>query len=122
MKRLVYSCSGCASSGQMANRIAVNIDRRGLAEMSCIAGVGGAVRPMVEKARAAQEVISIDGCPLHCGRQCLLKAGIKKIKHYDLSKFGVIKSLHVDFNAEEADKVERMITEDLSRKEIGVYF
>jgi uncharacterized metal-binding protein len=43
-KPLVYSCSGCSSSAQMANYLAVQLDRQGLAEMSCIAGVGGNVK------------------------------------------------------------------------------
>ena len=38
---ILYSCSGCSSAAQMANHIAVYIDRQGIAEMSCIAGVGG---------------------------------------------------------------------------------
>lgn len=38
---LVYSCSGCSSAAQLANHVALQLDRRGVAEMSCIAGVGG---------------------------------------------------------------------------------
>lgn len=37
---LVYSCSGCSSAAQMANVLAVELDRERIAEMSCIAGVG----------------------------------------------------------------------------------
>jgi len=37
-KPLVYSCSGCSSAAQMANYIAVQLDRMDVAEMSCIAG------------------------------------------------------------------------------------
>ena len=40
---LVYSCSGCSSAAQMANHLALRLDRAGAAEMSCIAGVGGGV-------------------------------------------------------------------------------
>lgn len=35
---LVYSCSGCSSAAQMANALAVRLDREKVAEMSCIAG------------------------------------------------------------------------------------
>jgi len=38
---LVYSCSGCSSAAQLANQLAIRLDREGLAETSCIAGVGG---------------------------------------------------------------------------------
>ncbi|TAK94969.1 MAG: zinc-binding protein, partial [Aquabacterium sp.] len=40
---LVYACSGCSSAAQLANHLAVRLDREGIAEMSCIAGVGGRV-------------------------------------------------------------------------------
>lgn len=48
-KPLIYSCSGCSNVAQLANSLAVRIDRAGLAEMSCIAGVGGDVKPLVKK-------------------------------------------------------------------------
>ena len=40
---IVYSCSGCSSAAQLANHVALRLDRCGAAEMSCIAGVGGDV-------------------------------------------------------------------------------
>ena len=51
---LVYSCSGCSSAAQMANHIAVQLDRRGEAEMSCIAGVGGDVSQLVRIAHSGR--------------------------------------------------------------------
>ena len=49
---LVYSCSGCSSAAQMANHLALRLDRAGVAEMSCIAGVGGGVAGLVRTARS----------------------------------------------------------------------
>jgi uncharacterized metal-binding protein len=37
---LVYSCSGCSNAAQLANHLAVRLDRTGVAEMS----VGGSNR------------------------------------------------------------------------------
>jgi uncharacterized metal-binding protein len=51
-KDLIYSCSGCSSAAQTANTVAVRIDRQGLAEMSCIAGVGGDVPSLVRTAKS----------------------------------------------------------------------
>ena len=48
---IVYSCSGCSSAAQLANHVALRLDRCGAAEMSCIAGVGGDV-PHLMKLRA----------------------------------------------------------------------
>lgn len=36
---IVYACSGCSEAGQLANQVALESDHRGLAEMSCLAGV-----------------------------------------------------------------------------------
>ncbi|MCC6353379.1 MAG: hypothetical protein IT577_05805, partial [Verrucomicrobiae bacterium] len=44
---LVYSCSGASSAAQMANHLAIRLDRMGVAEMSCAAGLGGDVGPLV---------------------------------------------------------------------------
>jgi uncharacterized metal-binding protein len=57
---LVYSCSGCSSAAQMANHLAISLDRRGMAEMSCIAGVGGDVPKLVRLAKSGRGIIGID--------------------------------------------------------------
>jgi uncharacterized metal-binding protein len=117
---LVYSCSGCSSAAQMANWIALEMDRKGVAEMSCIAGIGGGVGPLVEKAKSADIIIGIDGCALHCVEHCLKKEGLKSTFHFDLSKQGVIKKRHQTFDIQEAKKVEFLITRDLESHGIAV--
>jgi uncharacterized metal-binding protein len=102
---LVYSCSGCSSAAQMANYIAVRMDRLALAEMSCIAGVGGHVKPLVRKAQSARAIIGIDGCPLACVRACLRQHGLEPAYHIDLSRFGVPKMQHADFSRETAESL-----------------
>lgn len=36
----VYACSGASNLGQLANEIAVRLDRLGLAELACVTEVG----------------------------------------------------------------------------------
>lgn len=115
-KPLVYSCSGCSSAAQMANAIAVSLDRRGVAEMSCIAGVGGGVAPLVAKARTAGFIVGIDGCRLHCVEACLKREGLRCSAHYDLSDHGIRKDYHRDFSAREAEALLARISEDLQRR------
>ena len=102
---LVYSCSGCSSAAQMANKLALTLDKKGLAEMSCIAGVGGDVKPLVVKAKSGRPIIAIDGCPLKCVEHCLARHGIKPDKHFILSDYGVKKALHCDFDTQEAEEL-----------------
>ena len=110
---LVYSCSGASSAAQMANRIAVRLDRLKVAEMSCIAGVGGDVKPLVRTAKSGRPIIAMDGCPLHCAAHILKRHHLTAAKHYDLSKMGVKKKYHVDFDPEEAELMLQHILADL---------
>ncbi len=104
---LVYSCSGCSSAAQMANHVAVRLDRSGMAEMSCIAGVGGNVPHLVRIARSGRPILALDGCPLECVRSCLAQRGIEPSRHLLLHEHGVKKRQHDDFDAGQAQQVYR---------------
>jgi uncharacterized metal-binding protein len=93
---LVYACSGCSSAGQAANALAIRLDRGGQAEMACTAGVGAGVAPLVKQAQAAETVIAIDGCPLHCALHSLRAAGVTPTEHWRLTEEGVKKAKHQD--------------------------
>ena len=112
---LVYSCSGASSAAQMANHIAVRMDRLQVAEMSCIAGVGGDVKPLVRTAKSGRPIIALDGCPLHCAAQILRRHGLTADKHYDLSESGVKKQMHKDFDPDEAARLLDQIVNDPKR-------
>jgi uncharacterized metal-binding protein len=100
---LVYSCSGCSSAAQMANYIALRLDREGMAEMSCIAGVGGDVPHLVKIANSGRPILALDGCPLQCAKACLRQRGIEPDEHVTLSEHGVRKRYHAEFDRAEAD-------------------
>ena len=102
---LVYSCSGCSSAAQAANYIALKLDREGVAEMSCISGVGGNVASLVKKAQSGRPVIALDGCALACTLHCLSERGVKADYHLRLQEHGVKKRYHADFDRESADEI-----------------
>lgn len=106
---LVYACSGCSSAAQLANHLAVRLDREGHAEMSCIAGVGGQVRPLVHKlkesARRHRPILAIDGCPLSCVSSSLALHDVKPTVHLQLAAHGVRKVQHGDFSPEQAQEL-----------------
>lgn len=109
---LVYSCSGASSAAQMANHLALKLDRLKVAEMSCIAGVGGDVRPLVSTAKSGRPIIALDGCPLHCAAKILQRHGLRADKHYDLSELQIKKRMHEDFDPRQAAQVLQQILED----------
>jgi uncharacterized metal-binding protein len=106
---IVYSCSGCSSAAQAANFIAIRLDREGVAEMSCIAGVGGGVPSLVRTAKSGREIIAIDGCPLKCTVACLARHNIQPTTHFMLGDFEVKKRIHVDFDPQEAEVIKEKI-------------
>jgi uncharacterized metal-binding protein len=102
---LVYSCSGCSSAAQLANHVALRLDRMQAAEMSCIAGVGGDVAPLVKVAQSGRTILAIDGCAMACARQCLSRQGVTPDHHLQLGELGVKKKKHEDFDSAQADVV-----------------
>ena len=110
---LVYSCSGCSSAAQMANHVALQLDRRGLAEMSCIAGVGGDVPHLVKIAQSGRPIVALDGCPLACVKSCLARHGLAPDRYHQFHTHGVKKRQHDDFDPAQALAVLEEVSADL---------
>lgn len=91
MKPLVYSCSGCSNVAQLANDIAVWLRDKNIAEMSCIAGVGGDVKSLVRLAQSERPILAIDGCRLSCVKQCLKRHNVTPTWHIQLTDLGLKK-------------------------------
>lgn len=102
---LVYSCSGCSSAAQMANDVAIRLDREGSAEMSCIAGVGGNVPHLVRIARSGRPILALDGCALQCVKSSLAQRDVAPTRHLLLNEQGVKKRYGTDFDPNEAAQV-----------------
>lgn len=83
---VVYACSGCSDAGELADRIARRMTQKGVAEMSCLAGIGGRVKSLMAKGEKAARILVIDGCPLNCARHTLELAGLEKFEHLELHK------------------------------------
>lgn len=113
---LVYSCSGCSSAAQLANHLAVRLDRNGDAEMSCIAGLGGQVKSLIRTAKRAvacgRPILAIDGCPLACVKHSLAQHGIAPNHHLQLDTHGVRKVQHADFD----DALARRLLDELTQQ------
>lgn len=109
---LIYSCSGCSSIAQLANQLALDLNRSGLAEMSCIAGVGGDVKPLVKKAKSGRPIIALDGCHLHCVKNTLARHQIEPSWHYTLTDFGVKKQYQTQFDPDDLDRVKTRVVRE----------
>lgn len=110
---LVYSCSGCSSAAQTANQAALRLDRRGVAEMSCIAGVGGDVPHLLKIAKSGRPIVGIDGCVLACVKSSLARHDIAPRWYFQLHEYGVKKRYHADHDPEQVESVVLEVTQAL---------
>lgn len=111
LRPLIYACSGCSDVAQLANNAAVRLDHDGEFEMSCISGVGGKVPALVKTARSGRPMVVIDGCPLHCARECLTNVGVTPDYHVRLYDFGFKKHYGQSYGEDSVDEVCQMVLE-----------
>ncbi|MDF1589728.1 MAG: putative zinc-binding protein [Gammaproteobacteria bacterium] len=111
----MYSCSGCSNIAQLANQVAVELDREQYAEMSCIAGVGGGVKLLVKKAKSGRPIIALDGCHLHCVKHCLTQHKLTPTSHYTLTDYGIKKKYYMDFSNSDVISIKNKVIADLER-------
>lgn len=83
--KLIFSCSGSADVGELADRSARRMAREGIGSMSCLAGIGGRVSGLMKSTEAASGVLAIDGCILSCSLKTLEVAGFTNITHLCLA-------------------------------------
>jgi len=115
---IVYACSGCSSVAQLANDMAIKLDRLCKAEMSCISGVGGEVAALVRVAKSGRPILAIDGCALACAKACLSKVGVTPDRHLILNRQGAKKRFHAACNETEAAAIWQLV--DQAATELNV--
>jgi uncharacterized metal-binding protein len=102
--KLIFACSGAADVGKIADLSARKLTEENVGKMFCLAGVGGRVKGIMETTKAAKAILAIDGCPLHCGRNTLERAGFKELEHICLADLGMQKG-KTPATTEHVDKV-----------------
>lgn len=110
---LVYSCSGCSSAAQTSNDVALELNRRGLAEMSCIAGVGGDVAKLVKVAKSGRPIVALDGCALACVKNVLARHGVEPTVWHQLRRYDVAKVYGADPNQADVERVLGIVVDSL---------
>ena len=89
--KLIFSCSGAADVGLIADQAARKLTREGAGKMFCLAGVGGRVPEIMKVAKAASKILAVDGCQMGCVAKCLEEAGFTEFGHIQLADLGLKK-------------------------------
>ena len=92
---LVLACSGGSNVGQVSNRVMVELDKSGVGNAYCLAGVGAALSGFIESAKAAQTIV-IDGCPVGCGKKAFEKYGLEPSQYFIITELGITKTHNFD--------------------------
>ncbi|MDA3812534.1 MAG: putative zinc-binding protein [Spirochaetaceae bacterium] len=87
---LLYSCSGSANTGYLADLVWRNLKKTGVGSGTCLAAVGADLSGFIESAKVADENIIIDGCPVGCGKRIFENKGLP-YKQFVITDFGVKK-------------------------------
>ncbi len=112
---VVFACSGCSNAGQLANQLALELDRRGIAEMSCLAGVGAAKATFLKKIQG-REIWVIDGCPIECSHGVFELARERVDVHIRLFDLGIRKNVELPTGVELDQLVENVLRHAARKK------
>ena len=109
---IVFACAGCSNAGKVAYELGRTLTEKGIAEMSCLAGIGAA-NPLFLKKLKDREVWIIDGCPIECCRGVFEQVREKVNVHVRLHELGVRKNEEIP----DAIEFENLITAALEQVE-----
>lgn len=79
--KIIYSCSGAADVGEIADRAVRALRREGFAQGSCVAAIGAGLPGFVESAKGADVNITVDGCSVGCARKILENLGVTPVSY-----------------------------------------
>ena len=88
----IFPCVGASNVGQLSNKIAIELDKKGIGNLMCTVGIGARAPGLMKSAEASDRIIAIDGCPVNCARKTLELAGFKVDNHIIISEFGIKKT------------------------------
>lgn len=109
----IFPCAGAANIGQLSNRVAIELEKQGIGNLMCTAGIGARAPGLMKSAEASDRIITIDGCPLNCASKTLELAGFKPDRQIVISEFGIKKSKKRDLEDQEVADTLRKVMEIL---------
>jgi uncharacterized metal-binding protein len=100
----IFPCVGASNVGQLSNKIAIELDKKGIGNLMCTVGIGARAPGLMKSAEASDRIIAIDGCPVNCARKTLELAGFKVDNHIIISEFGIKKTKDRDLKHDEVSE------------------
>ncbi len=109
----VFPCAGASNTGQISNKIGVELAKSGVGTMMCTVGIGGHRPGLIKSAEGCDRIIAIDGCPLNCAKETLEHAGIDVDTHIVVTELGVKKNYELEISPAQVEEVMEKVVEIL---------
>jgi uncharacterized metal-binding protein len=97
---VILACSGGSDVGRISESVMVEMDRNGLGDAFCLAGLGAELPKFVNGSKGAKTIV-IDGCPVGCAKKIFERHGITPSRYYVISGPGIEKRHAFDKLSEE---------------------
>jgi len=93
-RTVVFTCSGAANVGQIANQAAVDLQQEGITTMLCLSAIGSHNEDMIALGLSADRVVGIDGCSVACTKNALEHAEVPMTDHVVVTNLSLTKKPH----------------------------
>lgn len=87
--------------------------KEGFGKMACLAGIGGHIETMILNAKAAEKVVSIDGCAVGCARKSLEHAGVIPHLSVVVTDIGIKKKYELEYAEIDVKKLAGVLRNSL---------
>jgi uncharacterized metal-binding protein len=106
-KPVVFACAGCYAAGRLAYDLALELDLRQAAEMSCLAGLAAELKPFTRLVEG-RTVWVVDGCPIGCAGAIFARLGRPVNYHIRLDEYGIRKKTGLPYEIDLEALVDRV--------------
>ncbi|MDD1696244.1 MAG: putative zinc-binding protein [Methanoregula sp.] len=104
-KRIIFPCAGQANVGQLTNLAAIQLTEEGYGSIACAALLATGTESLIAIAMNADEVVILDGCPMHCAKKIAGAQGIPAGQHLVITELGITKGASKSYTDDDIEKI-----------------
>lgn len=113
---MIFSCSGGSNVGQLTNKVALDMAKKGKAKMYCTSGLGAKIQGIIENTRSAKKIIVIDGCPISCTKKIFEQNNINIDEYIVVTEEGIEKIPNkLNNSKEELEKIKNIVEKKIEK-------
>lgn len=103
--RIIFPCAGQANTGQLTNLAAIQLTEEGYGNIACVALLATGAENLVKNAKAVQEVVVLDGCPMQCAKKIAEMQKIAIGQHLITTELGIVKGRSKNYTQDDVEKI-----------------